>query len=100
MRPDGIALKKTTETKKGLKKEGQRSLKLYRLNDRLSSFKGSFVILEFKRMSDVTYEYIERVRQTAEAQYVSLRRICVRTAIQCPASRYRYHSIEASHEDV
>ena len=33
----------------------------------------SFIILEFKRMSDVTDQYIVRVRQVAEEKYVSLR---------------------------
>ena len=45
-----IALKKHTETKKG-----------------------SFVILELKRVSDATDQYVERAKQKAESQYVSLR---------------------------
>ncbi len=34
---------------------------------------GSFIILELKRMSDVTDQYIVRSRQSAEEQYASLR---------------------------
>jgi len=33
---------------------------------------GSIVNLEFKHMSDVTDQYIERARQKAETQYASL----------------------------
>jgi len=49
-RPNGIGLKRPTETKSG-----------------------SFIILEFKRMSDVTDQYILRARQAVEEQYSSLR---------------------------
>ena len=44
-RPDGIGQKRPTQTKSG-----------------------SFIILEFKSMSDVTKQYIVRARQTAEEQ--------------------------------
>ena len=51
LRPDGIAFRPPTETKAGI-----------------------FCILEFKRMSDVTDQYLTRVRSRAENQYASLRR--------------------------
>ena len=49
-RPEGIALKKPAITKKR-----------------------SFFILELKRMSDVTDQYLERAKQKAETQYDLLR---------------------------
>ena len=51
MRPDGIAFRLPNETKAGV-----------------------FCILEFKRMSDVTDQYLLRARFRAENQYESLRR--------------------------
>ena len=51
LRPDGIAFRPPTETKAGI-----------------------FCILEFKRMSDVTDQYLIRVRSRTENKYESLRR--------------------------
>ena len=49
-RPDGIAFKMPTKTKAGV-----------------------ICLLEFKRMSDVTNQYIIRAKRVSEAQYTSLR---------------------------
>ncbi len=49
-RPDGFAIKKPTEDKKG----------------------GELVILEFKRMSCVTDKYVKQAKHVAEAQYAPL----------------------------
>ena len=51
LRPDDIAFRPPTESKEGI-----------------------FCILEFKRMSDITHQYLIRVRSWAEKQYASLRR--------------------------
>ena len=51
MRPDGLAFRLSTKTKMG-----------------------TLCILEFKRMSDVTDQYLVRTRSRAEDQYESLRR--------------------------
>ena len=51
MRPDGIAVQLTTETETGV-----------------------FCILEYKRMSDVTDQYLLRARLRTQNQYESLRR--------------------------
>jgi hypothetical protein len=48
-RPDGVAIKMSTETKSA-----------------------EFCILEFKRMSDVTDQYVVRAKQVAESQYASI----------------------------
>jgi hypothetical protein len=54
-RPDGFAFKMPTKSKTGV-----------------------IYLLEFKRMSDVTNQYIVRVKRLAEAQYTSLRSVvCV-----------------------
>ncbi len=55
-RPDGIAFKMPTKTKAGV-----------------------ICPLEFKRMSDVTNQYIVRAKRVAEAQYASLRSALVTT---------------------
>jgi hypothetical protein len=55
-RPDGFAIKKTTETKGG-----------------------ELVILEFKRMSSVTDQYVKRTKHVAEAQYVPIKSALQRT---------------------
>ena len=49
-RPDGIAFKMPTKTKAGV-----------------------ICLLEFKHMSDVTNQYIVRVKRVSETQYTSLR---------------------------
>jgi hypothetical protein len=49
-RPDGFAIKKPTETKGG-----------------------ELVILEFKRMSCVTDQYVKRAKHVAEAQYAPIK---------------------------
>ena len=49
-RPDGFAIKMPTDTKAG-----------------------ELVILEFKRMSCVTDQYVKRARNVAEAQYASIK---------------------------
>jgi len=51
LRPDGIAVRLTTETETGV-----------------------FCILEYKRMSDVTDQYLLRARLKTQNQYESLRR--------------------------
>ena len=51
LRPDGLAFRLSTKTKAGM-----------------------FCILEFKRMSDGTDQYLIRARSRAENQYASLRR--------------------------
>ena len=50
-RPDGFVIKKPTEDTKG----------------------GELVILEFKRMSSVTDQYVKRAKHVAEAQYAPLK---------------------------
>jgi hypothetical protein len=55
-RPDGFAIKMPTETKAG-----------------------ELVILEFKRMSCVTDQYVRRARNAAEAQYASIKSALQRT---------------------
>ena len=55
-RPDGLAIKMPTSTKMG-----------------------EFVILEFKRMSDVTDQYVTRARNVAVAQYASIKSALERT---------------------
>ncbi len=40
---------------------------------------GEFVILEFKRMSDVTENYLTRVKGKEEGQYVSLKSVLERS---------------------
>ncbi len=55
-RPDGFAIKMPTETKEG-----------------------ELVILEFKRMSCVTDQYVKRAKHIAEAQYVSIKSALQRT---------------------
>ena len=55
-RPDGFAIKKPTETKAG-----------------------ELVILEFKRMSCVTDQYVKRAKNVAEAQYAPIKSALQRT---------------------
>ena len=55
-RPDGFAIKIPTETKTG-----------------------ELVILEFKRMSCVTDQYVRRTRNVVETQYVSIKSVLQRT---------------------
>jgi hypothetical protein len=55
-RPDGFAIKKSTETKGG-----------------------DLVILEFKRMSCVTNQYFKRAKHVAEAQYSPIKSALQRT---------------------
>ena len=55
-RPDGIAIKMPTKDKQG-----------------------EFVILEFKRMSDVTENYLSWARDKTEGQYASLKSALERT---------------------
>ncbi len=55
-RPDGFAIKKTTETKVG-----------------------EVVILEFKRMSCVTDQYVKRPKNVGQAQYVTIKSALQRT---------------------
>jgi hypothetical protein len=56
-RPDGFAIKKPTEDTEG----------------------GELVILEFKRMSCVTDQYVKRAKQVAETQYAPLKSALQRT---------------------
>jgi hypothetical protein len=55
-RPDGFAIKMPTKTKEG-----------------------ELVILEYKRMSCVTDQYVRRARNVVEAQYVSIKAALERT---------------------
>ncbi len=55
-RPDGFAIKKSTETKEG-----------------------ELVILEFKHMSCVTDQYVKRAKHVAETQYVTIKSALQRT---------------------
>jgi hypothetical protein len=55
-RPDGFAIKIPAETKEG-----------------------ELVILEFKRMSCVTDQYVKRAKHIAETQYVSIKSALQRT---------------------
>ncbi len=69
-RPDGFAIKMPTTTKAG-----------------------EFVILDFKRMSCVTDQYVTRAKNVAVAQYASIKSALERTLsiLQGPGSRHRIH---------
>ena len=50
---------------------------------------GEFVILEFKRMSDVADQYVTRAKRVAIAQYAS-----IKSALEQTLGRHRVHKIK------